>query len=131
MCSRLEPYREARLFQPPLYGWSCSADGSRDVCYSSPPARRDGSKERNAAQAAKAKPQKLDERPAAEALGINSQFIEIPLILDRGSPVIRSSSGRGSHAPPLPRRLFILVERNRVNHGCSRLQRPLSRCGVR
>lgn len=39
----------------------------------------------NAARAAKANPQKLDECPAAVALGINSQFIEIPLILEPGS----------------------------------------------
>lgn len=54
------------------------------VCYSSLLARRAHSGE-NVASPAKANPQKPDECPRAAALGINSQFIEIPLVLEAGS----------------------------------------------
>lgn len=47
--------------------------------------RRRADSGENVAKAAKANPQKLDERPTAVALGINWQFIEIPLILEPGS----------------------------------------------
>lgn len=53
------------------------------VCYSSLLARRAESGE-NVVLPAKANPQKLDECPTAVAQGINSQFIEIPLILEHG-----------------------------------------------
>lgn len=54
------------------------------MCYSSVLARSADSGE-NVEEPAKANPQKPDECPAAGALGINSQFIEILLIQEPGS----------------------------------------------